>query len=187
MWYYLFYSLCCAYLAFKVEEYNVSVDQFVHVLARELRQSVSEFVLSHELLLLRRLKFHLTVHSPFRPMEGFIIDMKVGSSSSIHKWHGYSCISFQTRTPNIPNPDQFRKVADSFLVKSLSSDVAMFYPPSQVDTDHHSLSCVTCLFCMQVALAALFHSSKQTRSQIDGYVASNTHISTLDGCVEELE
>lgn len=92
--------MCCTYLAFKVEEYNVSVDQFVHVLAPQLRDSVAEFVLSHEvryqpwecselvvhfslphliwqLLLLKKLKFHLTVHSPFRPLEGFIIDIKV--------------------------------------------------------------------------------------------------------------
>lgn len=30
-----------------------------------------------QLLLLKKLKFHLTVHSPFRPLEGFIIDIKV--------------------------------------------------------------------------------------------------------------
>ena len=42
------YSLCCSYLAFKVEEYNVSVDQFVHVLAPQLREAAAEFVLSHE-------------------------------------------------------------------------------------------------------------------------------------------
>ena len=42
------YSLCCSYLAFKVEEYNVSVDQFVHVLAPQLREPAAEFVLSHE-------------------------------------------------------------------------------------------------------------------------------------------
>ena len=28
-------------------------------------------------LILKKLKFHLTVHSPFRPLEGFIIGMKV--------------------------------------------------------------------------------------------------------------
>ena len=41
-------SLCCAYLAFKIEEYNVSVDEYVHVLAPELRQSVAETVLNNE-------------------------------------------------------------------------------------------------------------------------------------------
>ena len=44
----LLLSLCCVYLAFKVEEYNVSVDQFVHVLAPQLRAFTAELVLSHE-------------------------------------------------------------------------------------------------------------------------------------------
>ena len=38
----------------------------------------------------------------------------------------------QTRTPHLPNPDMFRKVADRFLVQSLGSDVSLLYPPSQV-------------------------------------------------------
>lgn len=75
-----------------MEEYNVTVDEFVYVLSKELRESVAETVLSNEvliqfllnvfiimvqLLMLKKLKFHLIVHSPFRPLEGFIIDMKV--------------------------------------------------------------------------------------------------------------
>ena len=105
-----------------------------------------------QLLLLKKLQFHLTVHSPFRPLEGFIIDIKV------HRVHTHTCThmhthtctgtcthartrthtliallsSLQTRSPGIVNPDQFRKAADSFLVKSLSSDVGLLYPPSQV-------------------------------------------------------
>lgn len=35
-------------MAFKIEEYNVSVDEYVHVLAPELRQSVAETVLNNE-------------------------------------------------------------------------------------------------------------------------------------------
>ena len=38
----------------------------------------------------------------------------------------------QTRAESIPNPEQFGKVADKFLVQSLSSDVSFLYPPSQV-------------------------------------------------------
>ena len=76
-----------------MEEYNVNVDQFVHVLKSDLRARIAEMILSYEvqlfcgwdqndvmlfqLMLMQRLKFHLTVHSPFRPLEGFIIDMKV--------------------------------------------------------------------------------------------------------------
>ena len=42
------YSLCCAYLALKVEEYNLNVDQFVHVLMTELRAPATEMILSYE-------------------------------------------------------------------------------------------------------------------------------------------
>lgn len=41
-------SLCCAYLAFKIEEYNISIDQFVHVLTPDLRQYVGNLVLENE-------------------------------------------------------------------------------------------------------------------------------------------
>ena len=41
-------SLCCAYLALKVEEYNLNVDQFVHVLMTELRAPAAEMILSYE-------------------------------------------------------------------------------------------------------------------------------------------
>ncbi|CAI8042952.1 Cyclin-H [Geodia barretti] len=67
---------CCVYLAFKIDEYVVSVDQFGNTITPDLRQDVVQYVLSHELLLLKRLKFHLTIHTPFRPMEGFLIDIK---------------------------------------------------------------------------------------------------------------
>ncbi|XP_064406117.1 cyclin-H-like isoform X2 [Halichondria panicea] len=127
--------LCCVFLAFKVDEYNLSLEQFVNMLAPHLIQSTSEYIISHELLLLKKLQFQLTVHSPFRPMSGFILDMK-------------------TRAPQLPNPDMFRKVADSFLVQSLGSDVAFLYPPSQI------------------GLAALWHSAKQTHNRVDGYILS---------------
>lgn len=42
------FSLCCAFLAFKVDEYNLTLDQFVHVLAPHLVQPTTEFILSHE-------------------------------------------------------------------------------------------------------------------------------------------
>ncbi|KAL5478155.1 hypothetical protein EMCRGX_G025046 [Ephydatia muelleri] len=105
--------LSAVYLAFKVEEYNVSVDQFVHVLAPQFRARTAEMVLRDELLLLQKLKFHLTIHSPFRPLDGLLTDIK-------------------TRAPGISNPDQFREGSTAFLLKSLSSDAVFLYPPSQI-------------------------------------------------------
>lgn len=66
----------CVYLACKVEEFNVSMAQFVANIRGD-RAKAADIVLSNELLLMQQLKYHLTVHNPFRPVEGFLIDLKV--------------------------------------------------------------------------------------------------------------
>jgi len=40
-----------------------------------------DLVLSQELLLMQMLYYHLTVHNPYRPVEGLLIDIKVGVTS----------------------------------------------------------------------------------------------------------
>jgi len=40
-------------------------------------EEAMNLVLSQELLLMQMLHYHLTVHNPFRPAEGLIIDIKV--------------------------------------------------------------------------------------------------------------
>ena len=64
------------YLASKVEEFNVSITQFVGNLKGD-REKFTNTILSFELLLMKKLHYHLTVHNPYRPLEGFIIDLKV--------------------------------------------------------------------------------------------------------------
>lgn len=99
------------YMACKVEEYNISAERFVCILPADRREKALDFILSHELLLMQQLDFHMTIHNAYRPLEGFIIDIK-------------------TRL-NI-NPDQWRPKAEHFLLLSLRSDVSFFYPPSQL-------------------------------------------------------
>ena len=43
-------SFCCVYLAFKIDEYVVSIDQFGNTITPDLRQEVVEYVLSHEVV-----------------------------------------------------------------------------------------------------------------------------------------
>ena len=91
------------------------------------------FSLSLQLLLLQKLKFHLTIHSPFRPLTGFLLDIKVRLSHyCIRNDHMTKFHTFQTRAESVPNPEQLTKTADKFLVQSLSTDVSLLYPPSQV-------------------------------------------------------
>ena len=53
----------CVYLASKVEEFNVSIQQFVANLKGD-RNKAQEIILSNELLLMRELNYNLTVHNP---------------------------------------------------------------------------------------------------------------------------
>ena len=105
--------LVCLYMACKVEEHNISVDRFVEILPADRREKTKEFILAHELLLMQRLSFHLTVHNPYRPMEGFIIDIK-------------------TRCPKLDDPEKWRTKAEEFLRKALLTNVLLLYSPSQI-------------------------------------------------------
>ena len=59
-----------------MEEFNVSIGQFVGNLKGD-REKFANIILGFELLLMDKLHYHLTVHNPFRPLEGFFIDIKV--------------------------------------------------------------------------------------------------------------
>ena len=106
--------LVCLYMACKVEEHNISVDKFVEILPADRREKTKDFILAHELLLMQRLNFHLTVHNPYRPIEGFIIDIKT---------RGLMLVG---------DPEKWRPLAEEFLRKALLTDVSLLYSPSQI-------------------------------------------------------
>lgn len=66
----------CVYLACKVEEFNVSIIQFVSNIKGD-REKAADIIINNELLLMQQLNYNLTVHNPFRAVEGFLIDIKV--------------------------------------------------------------------------------------------------------------
>lgn len=66
----------CVYLACKVEEFNVSMAQFVANVKGD-REKAADIILNNELLLMHHLRYHLNVYNPLRPIEGFLIDIKV--------------------------------------------------------------------------------------------------------------
>ncbi|GFN97433.1 cyclin-h [Plakobranchus ocellatus] len=104
--------LTCAYLACKVEEFYVPIGQFVKNLRGD-REKFADAILSFELTLMEKLHYQLTIHNPFRALEGYIIDLK-------------------TRYKEIQNPEKLRKCADEFLDKSLLSDACLIFSPSQI-------------------------------------------------------
>lgn len=106
--------LTCVYLASKVEEFNVSITQFVGNLKGD-REKFTNTILSFELLLMKKLHYHLTVHNPYRPLEGLFIDIK-------------------TRNKSLESSrvEKLRKGADEFLEKSLATNVSLIFAPSQI-------------------------------------------------------
>nr|XP_056704157.1 cyclin-H [Euleptes europaea] len=107
--------LTCAFLACKVDEFNVSSAQFVGNLRESPigQEKALEQILEYELLLIQQLNFHLIVHNPYRPFEGFLIDLK-------------------TRYPLLENPETLRKTADDFLNRVALTDASLLYTPSQI-------------------------------------------------------
>jgi len=64
------------YLACKVDEFNVSITQFIGNIRGD-QEKAMDIILNNELLLMQVLNYNLTIHNPFRPIEGLLIDIKV--------------------------------------------------------------------------------------------------------------
>lgn|SRR4051812_15261576 len=64
--------LTCMFLARKTENYLMSIEDFSKVL-----KSPAESILQLEFLVCKTLRFHFTVHHPYRPCLGFFFDMQV--------------------------------------------------------------------------------------------------------------
>ena len=108
--------LTCEFLACKVDEFNVSSPQFVGNLRESPlgQEKALEQILEYELLI-QQLNFHLIVHNPYRPFEGY-----------------YRPIDLKTRYPLLENPEILRKTADDFLNRVALTDAHLLYTPSQI-------------------------------------------------------
>jgi cyclin H len=102
----------CVYMAAKVEEFNVSMAQFV-ANVRGDREKASAIVLNNELFLMQQLKYHLIVHNPLRAIEGFLIDLK-------------------TRFPQCGDPERLRPHIDHFIDLTFSTNACFLWSPSQI-------------------------------------------------------
>ncbi|XP_036365671.1 cyclin-H isoform X3 [Octopus sinensis] len=121
-------TLTSVYLASKVEEFNVSINQFVGNLKGD-RDKFANVILGFELLLMEKLSYHLTVHNPFRPLEGFLIDMK-------------------TNCQTCSDPEILRQQAEEFLEKSMLTDICLLVSPAQVKYNKY-------YYCICLALGAI--------------------------------
>lgn len=99
------------YLSCKIEEFNLTITQFVANIRGD-REKATDIILNNELLLMSAMKFHLTIHNPYRPVEGLLIDLK-------------------TRYPHF-DAEILRPHVEDFLDKVLLTDIPLQYAPSQV-------------------------------------------------------
>lgn len=102
----------CVYLACKVEEFNVTITNFVTNMPQFDQQEAVDLVLSQELLLMQMLYYHLTIHNPYRPVEGLLIDIKA-------------------RT-DISDPECLRNGVNDFISKSFHTDACLLFSPAQM-------------------------------------------------------
>lgn len=103
--------ITCVYLACKVEEFNVSIKQFVANVKGDLEKA-TDIILNNELLLMQQLNYQLTVHNPYRPIEGLLIDLKVRSG--------------------LRDPDRLRPTIDDSIDKLFLTDACLLYSPAQL-------------------------------------------------------
>lgn len=102
----------CVYMACKVEEFNVSITQFVANVKGD-REKATDIILNNELVLMHYLNYDLAVHSPYRAVEGFLIHIKA-------------------MCPEIHDPERFRPVIEEFLDQICFTDAFLLYSPSQI-------------------------------------------------------
>lgn len=62
---------------------------------------------------MQQLNYYLTVHNPFRPVEGLMIDIK-------------------TRWPQLHDPERLRSHVEDFMDKVYQTDIILLYSPSQI-------------------------------------------------------
>ncbi|XP_027215413.2 cyclin-H isoform X1 [Penaeus vannamei] len=102
----------CVYLACKIEEFYVTINDFVHNVRGD-KKKAAEIILNNELQLTQELQFHLIIHQPFRPVEGLLIDIK-------------------TRFPQLRDPERLRPHVEEFLERVNLTDAIILYTPGQV-------------------------------------------------------
>ena len=68
-------------------------------------------ILNNELLLMQELRFHLTIHNPYRALEGLLIDIKTRINQDVDSW---------------------RSEIDEFLGNVYLTNSIFIYSPSQI-------------------------------------------------------
>lgn len=111
--------LTCIYLAGKTEEAYIGADDFCKLCKQD-----PKVVLGYEMTLLTGLGFDLVVHSPLRPLEGFIEDLSCCPRSDLD--------DESMSQPSEERAAKWFAASMSAVDSLLMSDAPLIYPPSQL-------------------------------------------------------
>ncbi|KAI6232015.1 hypothetical protein M3Y95_00442200 [Aphelenchoides besseyi] len=103
----------CYYLATKIDEFNVSIDEFVANLQKGSAKENAEQILKWEPIIIHRLDYQLTIHCPFRPFEGHVMELK-----------NHGMLGFDL--------EAIRPYANEFFRKCLYGDSMLIYAPTHI-------------------------------------------------------
>ncbi|CAD5114679.1 DgyrCDS3725 [Dimorphilus gyrociliatus] len=106
--------ITCIFLACKVEEYYVSIQNFSSYCKLMPKEACEKIVRDNELLVMLKLHYHLTIYKPYKAVDGFLLDIR-------------------TRCKDVKfNFERVQKIALEFIDRSLHTDVFLLYSPSQI-------------------------------------------------------
>ncbi|CAI5442803.1 unnamed protein product [Caenorhabditis angaria] len=106
--------MACFYLAMKIDEFFVTIDEFVGNLTTGNPSQNAERILALEPEIMRELDYNLTVHCPYRPFEGHLMEMKTRML----------LLNFDL--------ESIRNDSQRFFQLALQTDALLMYPPSQI-------------------------------------------------------
>ncbi|EFO88667.1 hypothetical protein GCK72_006935 [Caenorhabditis remanei] len=106
--------MACFYLAMKIDEFYITIEDFVRNMNVGDPRQNAERILKLEPELMKCLNYNLTVHCPYRPFEGHLMDMKTRML----------LLNFDL--------ESIRRDSMRFFQHALQTDVLLLYPPSQI-------------------------------------------------------
>ncbi|CAB3411107.1 unnamed protein product [Caenorhabditis bovis] len=106
--------MACFYLAMKTDEFYVTINEFVGNLTTGNPKQNADRILALEPEIMRALDYNLTVHCPYRPFEGHLMEMKTRMV----------LLNFDL--------ESIRVDSNKFLQMCLQTDVLLMFPPSQI-------------------------------------------------------
>jgi len=102
-----FIAPTCVYVSCKIEENYIDVEDFCKIINYKPDQ-----IIKLEIKVMETLKFQFVIFHPYRPLEGFVIDI------STHNQY--------------PNMDKIHACAITLLDLAMITDLVLCYPPSQI-------------------------------------------------------